>query len=150
MKVRIRIREQLCLLIAITSLLALMVLALSTWFQSRHYLRQSQEQTLQVTANLKADQVAQNLRLFQDSVQFITTRDVLQAYVRSYNNGNTSQELRDALAVSVQSVSDGAARSMIQLTLCRIILTRPSQADPKSRYIYRLQCGRTTITLDVR
>jgi heme exporter protein D len=106
MKVSIRIREQLCLLIAITSLLALMVLAVSTWVQSRHYLKESRQQTLQVTANLKADQLGQDLRLFQEAVQSITTRDSLQGYVRGYDNGNTTDELRDALAVSLEEVRE--------------------------------------------
>ncbi|KPI40547.1 Two-component system protein B [Cyphellophora attinorum] len=115
MKIRIRIREQLCFLIAITSLLALMVLAVSTWVQSRHYLMESRQQTLQVTANLKADQLSQDLRLFQEAVQSITTRDVLQGYVRGYDNGNTTDELRNALATNMDHALSAGSEDAIYL-----------------------------------
>lgn len=101
MSVRIRIREQLCLLIAVIAMMALLVLAVSVWIQSRHFMLLTRAQTLQVTASLKADQLAQDLSLFSDSVVSITTRDKLQGFLKDFNSGNTTNELRDDLAVSV-------------------------------------------------
>ena len=150
MKIRIHIREQLCLIFAVTTLLALTVLAVSTFLQSRHYLQESREQTLQVTANLKADQIAQDLRLFQEAVQTVTTRDNLQAFVKVYDNGNTSQALRDALAVSLQDVSLCAAESAIHLTQYRIISITPLPTEPKMQSICKLLYGLAIMVLVVR
>jgi hypothetical protein len=99
MRLRMHIRDQLCLLILITNLLALMVLAVSTWYQSVHHLRHAKAETLVVTANLKADQVAQQISLFRSSVQQISTRQVLQSYMQDFNNGNHSQELYESIKV---------------------------------------------------
>jgi hypothetical protein len=102
---RVRIREQLCLLILLVSILALVVLGVSTGVQSHRYIKGSRADTLQVTANLKADQLAQDIALFRDAVQSLTTRDLLQGYLRQFHAGNTTQELRSNLAVSVNDVS---------------------------------------------
>jgi hypothetical protein len=99
MQLRMHIRDQLCLLILITNLLALMVLAVSTWYQSVHHLRQAKWQTLMVTANLKATQVAQEISLFRTSVQQISTRSIIQNLMQDFNNGNHSQELYDSIKV---------------------------------------------------
>lgn len=136
--VRIHIREQLCLLILITSLLALMVLAVSTWVQSHHYLQQAREQLLQVTANLKCDQVGQILSLSEESVQSFTNKAAVQSYVSQYDNGNTSQELRDALATSLQTVSDRDSPSNYKLTLTRTRLTTSSHQARRTLCICRL------------
>jgi hypothetical protein len=101
MRLRMKIRDQLCLLILITNLLALMVLAVSTWYQTVHHLRSLKTETLTVTANLKADQVAQQISLFQSSVQQISTRSPLQTFLREFNNGNHSQELYDGIMVGI-------------------------------------------------
>lgn len=100
MQLRIRIREQLCLLIALTALLSLMVLSVSVWVQSHRFILRTRAHTLEVTASLKADQLAQDIALFRDSVVSMTTRENLQAYVKDYNDGNTTDSLSDDLAVS--------------------------------------------------
>lgn len=107
MNIRMRIREQLCLLIAITALLALAVLSVAVWIQSRHYMIQTRAMTLQVTANLKADQLAQDIALFSDAVVSITTRDKLQAFMQEFNSGNSSTALTNDFTVSalVEDVS---------------------------------------------
>ena len=129
MQFRIRIREQLCLLIALTALLSLMVLSVSVWVQSHHYIMQTRAQTLEVTASLKADQLAQDIALFHDSVVSMTTREKLQAFVKDYNDGNTTESLSDDLAVSpledvstLQADPSSLTSSMlsqeVQRTLC--------------------------------
>lgn len=99
MAVRLRIREQLCLLISFACILAIVVLAVSTWFQSRHYLRQSREQILGTVANVKAAQISQNVALINDAVQSVSTRDNLQRSISDYNNGNNSEELIEDMEV---------------------------------------------------
>ncbi|ETN41293.1 uncharacterized protein HMPREF1541_03228 [Cyphellophora europaea CBS 101466] len=118
MQIRIRIREQLCLVIAIFSLLALTILAVTTWTQSRRYMLDSRANMLQVTANLKADALAQEIALFSDSVVSISTRDKLQTYMQEYNRGNMSEELRVDLAVGLEdanlehAIAGGADKSV--------------------------------------
>lgn len=117
MKIRIRIREQICLLIAITALLALMVLSVSVWVQSHHYISQTRAQTLQVTANMKANQIGQYLTILSDSVGSLATRDRLQELMEEYNSGNATSALRSDLAVSVfEEVSTAPAANVPRLT----------------------------------
>lgn len=117
MNIRIRIREQLCLLIAITALLALMVLSVSVWVQSHHYISQTRAQTLQVTANLKANQIGQYLTILSDSVGSLATRDKLQELMEEYNSGNTTVALRTDLSVSVlEDVSTTLVANVPRLT----------------------------------
>lgn len=103
MRIRIRIREQLCLLIALTSLLALMVLSVTTWEESHRFITQTRSGTLAVIANLKADQLAQDLFFCQDLVQAVSTRTTVQSLLVEYNNGNDSEILLNALTVTTPS-----------------------------------------------
>jgi len=100
MKFRIHIREQLCLLIALTNVVALTILTVSVWFQTVQYMKDARRETLTVTANLKASQIAQATSLFRDSVRSISTRENLQAYVGQFNQGNHSAELTSLMEVS--------------------------------------------------
>lgn len=98
-KIRIRIREQLCLLITVTTLLALTVLAVSTWVQTAHFMRRVRSETLKVTANLKASQLAEDLTMLKDLVQSISTRDTLQLYLHEFNDGNRSDQVFESIQV---------------------------------------------------
>jgi sensor histidine kinase regulating citrate/malate metabolism len=100
MKFRIHIREQLCLLIALTNVVALTVLTVSVWFQTVQYMRNARKETLTVTANLKASQIAQATSLFRDSVRSISTRENLQSYVGQFNHGNHTDEIISSMEVS--------------------------------------------------
>ena len=104
MKVRIRIREQLCLLITRTTLLALVILAVSTWVQTSQFMRSARSETLRVTANLKDTQIAQDIDLLRSSVQSVSTRDDIQYSVRDFNNGNRSEELFKSMEVSTEDL----------------------------------------------
>ncbi|RMD44561.1 hypothetical protein DV735_g594, partial [Chaetothyriales sp. CBS 134920] len=107
LRIRIRIREQLCILVAVTSLLALMVLSLSTWLESYHFVTQIRSKTLTISANLKATQVSQILQLYKDLSLSIATRNAFQRALDEYTDGNLTSaaqielELRDALAGGV-------------------------------------------------
>lgn len=100
MKFRIHIREQLCLLIALTNVVALTILTVSVWFQTVQYMRNARKETLTVTANLKATQIAQATSLFRDSVASISTRENLQSYVGQFNNGNHTDDIVSSIEVS--------------------------------------------------
>ncbi|KAJ9604331.1 Histidine kinase osmosensor [Cladophialophora chaetospira] len=114
MRLHMHIRDQLCLLILLTNGVALMVLAVATWYQSSDHLRDAKAQTLMITANLKADQIAQQISLFRTSVQQITTRQPLQGFLRAFNNGNHSQELFDGINDNLGvTLSDGFENTML-------------------------------------
>lgn len=99
MKPRLHIREQLCLLIAFTTLSSLAILAASVWIQTHHFMQEARADTLSITANLKATQIAQAISLFRDAVRSISTRENLQSYVRAYNDGNQSEEITESMQV---------------------------------------------------
>ncbi|EXJ55949.1 hypothetical protein A1O7_08880 [Cladophialophora yegresii CBS 114405] len=136
MRLRVHIRDQLCLLILLTNLLALMVLAVSTWYQSVHYLKQAKAQTLVVTANLKADQVAQQISLFRSSVQQISTRQVLQDFMRDFNNGNHSEQLFDSIKTNLEvTLSDGYENAILLQAAVFPRTTTPDQGNRALTYL---------------
>ena len=49
--------------------------------------------TLSVTADLKATQIAQDLGLYRDLAQAVSTRNGVQGLLKEYNEGNTSATL---------------------------------------------------------
>ena len=87
------------MLIAITSLLALCVLAVTIWVQSYRFITQTRASTLAVTANLKAAQIAEVIGLYRDLVQAVSTRNAVQSSLGEYNNGNLSEFLLRDLQV---------------------------------------------------
>lgn len=133
MAVRIRIREQLCLLIALTSLLSLMVLAVATWTQSHRYITQVRASALAETASMKANTLATNIAFYRDLVQSVSTRASLQSELRQYNNGNAS----DALLGSLQNEISNALAGGIQDTLLlqAAIFPRSDATDQGGRAI---------------
>ncbi|KIW90981.1 uncharacterized protein Z519_08764 [Cladophialophora bantiana CBS 173.52] len=115
MRFRLHIREQLCLVIGMTSLLSLTILAVSIWVQTVHHLNSAKWETLMVTANLKATQVAQDISLMGTSVQSIATRDILQDLLRDFNNGNHTQDLYDAIQSNLQDALSGGSDDAVLL-----------------------------------
>lgn len=99
-----------------------MVLAVSTWYQSVHHLTQEKRQTLEVTANLKATQVAQQLSLYRTTVQQISTRQVLQSYLQDFNDGNHTEALYDSIKV-IESSVEPSARKMLTLLQNNLLST---------------------------
>ncbi|OAL33499.1 hypothetical protein AYO20_07185 [Fonsecaea nubica] len=115
MKVHLRIREQLCLIIGLTSLLSLTILTVSIWVQIVDRLNNAKWETLSVTANLKATQVAQDISLLGTSVQSIATRNILQSLLRDYNNGNDTQDLYDAMQNNLVDALSGGTDDAVLL-----------------------------------
>lgn len=55
--------------------------------------------SLTLTANLKGAHIAQDLALYQDLVQAVSTRTLVQEYLKTFNSGNSSQSLLTLIAV---------------------------------------------------
>lgn len=125
MKIRIRIREQLSFCIALTNVLALTILTVAVWFQTVRYMKDAREETLSVTANLKAAQISQAISLSRDSVRSISTRENLQLFVTEFNNGNRTDELSRSIEVSgtdkCLTFTSGIANTAVEQSQQRII-----------------------------
>lgn len=52
-----------------------------------------------LTANLKGASIAQDLSLYQDLVQSVSTRTLVQEHLKEFNSGNHSQTLLDLTSV---------------------------------------------------
>ncbi|KAL9610274.1 MAG: hypothetical protein Q9167_005019 [Letrouitia subvulpina] len=85
---RIPIREQLGLLVLLTSLVALAVVAVATWINNYNFVIEVKESGLALTASLYANQLRSSLILMQTSVTSLATRVLLQNALQRYNNGN--------------------------------------------------------------
>ena len=56
-------------------------------------------ETLSVTADLKATQIAADIGLYRDLAQSVSTRNEVQVLLKDYRNGNTTAALDIALKV---------------------------------------------------
>ncbi|KAL6713978.1 Histidine kinase osmosensor [Lecanora helva] len=103
---RIGIREQLGLLVLLTTLIALAVVAVATWVNNYDFVLDIRTSGLTLAASLYANQLGTNLLLLQTSVQAMSTRIALQTALQRYNNGNNT----DANWVrAAQDMSSGLA-----------------------------------------
>lgn len=115
---RIGIREQLGLIILLTSLLPLFVLALATWFNNYNFVVGIKQESLALTASLKAQQISANLLLIQATCSTIVTRILLQQSIKTFylddgQNYNFTTALTD---VNGGLVSGGLA-ALLQVTV---------------------------------
>ncbi|KAK0267684.1 Histidine kinase osmosensor [Friedmanniomyces endolithicus] len=83
---RIPIREQLGLLILLSSLIGLMVVSVATWISNHSFVLSIRSSRLSLTASLKAAQLASNLNLMQTSANFVSTRVLIQSALQHYND----------------------------------------------------------------
>lgn len=106
---RINIREQLALLILLSSLIGLAVISIATWVSNHQYVLSICKSRLALTASLKAGQLAANLALMQTTATFITTRVLIQGALLRYDTtgNNTSDNWEDAAADMVAAISGG-------------------------------------------
>lgn len=89
---RIPIREQLAGFLLITSLVPLAVLAIATWMNNHSFVTDITGNALELTASLKATQVASDLLLIQSTCATIVTRILLQDAIKSFYRGNLSAD----------------------------------------------------------
>ncbi|KAG0138013.1 hypothetical protein HOY82DRAFT_575600 [Tuber indicum] len=89
---RIRIREQLSLLVALTALIAVGVLAVVTWVHNYRLVREVRSSRFSLTASLKSIQVTQSIALLHNTVYAISTRAILQSSLRRYQRGNNTAD----------------------------------------------------------
>lgn len=108
---RIGIREQLGLLVLLTTLIALAVVAVATWVNNYDFVIGIRTSSLSLTASLYANQLGSNLLLLQSSVQAISTRIALQSALQRYNSGNSTDSNWVRAASDMQSALSGGVSS---------------------------------------
>lgn len=126
-KMRIPIREQLGLLILLSSLIGLAVVSIATWISNYKFVLSIRATRLSLTAALKAAQLASNLNLMQTSANFVTTRIVMQGALRRYNDGNDTQDNWVAALQDMGDAISGRGSVGQSLLLQSQILPRDSQ-----------------------
>ncbi|KAL7266942.1 Histidine kinase osmosensor [Rhizina undulata] len=118
---RIRIREQLSLLVALTALTAVGTLAIVTWFNNYQLVLEARSSRFSLTASLKSAQVAQGVALLHNTVYAISTRPTLQNALQRYrthgNNtaANWNTTLQDLMTAA--SSSSGGFVDVLQLVV---------------------------------
>ncbi|KAK4612284.1 Two-component system protein B [Fulvia fulva] len=88
--VRISVRQQLSLLLVLSGAIGLAVLAIAVWVTNHDFVINISASRVELTASLKAAQVAFNLELMQTAATFITTRAIVRAALANYDNGSNT------------------------------------------------------------
>ncbi|KAI9842213.1 MAG: Histidine kinase [Thelocarpon superellum] len=83
---RIPIREQLGLLVLLTSLIALATIAVATWVNNYNFVVGIRSSRLALTASLKAAQLSSNLLLLQTSTVSLSQSVTVQLALQRYND----------------------------------------------------------------
>jgi len=123
---RIGIREQLGLVVFVAASIPLIVLSLAVWFNNYDFVRSIKGQDLSLTASLKAEQVASDLRLIQATCETIVTRIILQSSIRSfYADGSTSN-----FSEAQSDISGGLASGGLSALLQTIVFPSNTSRGP--------------------
>ncbi|RDW62677.1 hypothetical protein BP5796_10979 [Coleophoma crateriformis] len=112
---RIGIREQLALLVLITSLLALAALSIATWINSRKFVVNVTSSELSLTASLKAAQISSDILLLQSTCSTIVTRILLQQAITNFYQGITNWTAAEG-DVS-QALASGGLSALLQVKI---------------------------------
>jgi osomolarity two-component system sensor histidine kinase SLN1 len=125
---RIPIREQLGLLVLLCSLLSLAIIAITTWVNNYHFVVGIKSQGLELTASLKAAQIAADLTLLETTTGTIVTRILIQQALQRFYLGNTTTNNWVRANADVQSAlaSGGSSSNLLQVK----IFSRNSTGDP--------------------
>ncbi|KAL9600793.1 MAG: hypothetical protein Q9219_002931 [cf. Caloplaca sp. 3 TL-2023] len=117
---RIPIREQLGLLVLLTSLLALAVIAIATWVNNYNFVVDIRLSRLSLTASLYANQLRADLTLMQTSVLAVATRVIVQTALQRYNQGNNTEANWVRANTDLQSALSGRG-SAAMLVQARVV-----------------------------
>lgn len=112
---RIGIREQLGLVVLVTSLVPLIVLALATWFNNYNFTVNTKQGALSLTASLKASQIAADLLLIRATCSTIVTRILLQQSLRNFYAGN--EDFTEAREDVSGALASGGLSSLLQVVV---------------------------------
>ncbi|KAL8836698.1 MAG: hypothetical protein Q9170_002830 [Blastenia crenularia] len=117
---RIPIREQLGLLVLLTSLVALAVISIATWVNNYNFVVGIRLSRLSLTASLYANQLRADLTLMQSSVLAAATRVIVQNALQRYNQGNNTDANWPRAETDLQSALSGRG-SASMLVQARVV-----------------------------
>jgi osomolarity two-component system sensor histidine kinase SLN1 len=141
---RVGIREQLAAVVLLTSLIPLAVLAIATWVNNHNFVVGITSKSLQLTASLKAAQIASDLLLIESTCSTIVTRILLQNALRSFYKGNTTTANWAAANNDVTgALASGGLSSLLQVT----IFSRNGTGNPFGILNATADLSQTPITL---
>ncbi|KAI9806413.1 MAG: Histidine kinase [Piccolia ochrophora] len=124
---RIPIREQLGLLVLLTSLTALAVLSIVTWVNNYNFVVDIRSSRLSLTASLKAAQLASSIVLLRAQVGSISNSIVVQNALLRYNNGNNTEA--NWVNVRNELMADFAGRGDAALLLQAALFSKNGTGD---------------------
>ncbi|KAK7561469.1 hypothetical protein IWX47DRAFT_841337 [Phyllosticta citricarpa] len=114
---RIPIREQLGLLVLLTSLLGLAVISIATWVTNHNFVLGIRASRLTLTASLKASQLASNFLLMQSLAGGVASRIVIQDSLKRYNEADASSRADfdwENAENDLSAVFDGGTNLLLQ------------------------------------
>lgn len=115
---RVGIREQLAFVVLLTSLIPLAILAITTWVNNHDFVVDITSKSLQLTASLKAAQIASDLLLIESTCSTIVTRILLQNALKSFYKGNTTLQNWTAAHNDVTgALASGGLSALLQVTI---------------------------------
>jgi hypothetical protein len=115
---RVGIREQLALLVLLTSLVALAVVSVATWVNNFNFVVGIKSQGLALTASLKAAQVTSFIQLLQTTCNTIVTRVLIQqALQRFYTGNSTDANWVRATSDAQSALASGGYSSLLQIII---------------------------------
>lgn len=117
---RIAIREQLAALVLLAVLVALAILSIPTWIYVNKFVVNVETNALTLAASLKASSVAAEIELLQTTTKTIATRLLIQAALRSFYLGNTTEENWYSAKTDLQSALNAGSDSSANLLQARI------------------------------
>ncbi|RLM00302.1 hypothetical protein CFD26_106176 [Aspergillus turcosus] len=100
---RIPIAVQLGLLVLVPALVGLAVLSIATWVNNYNFVVDVQSEGLELVAQIKASQIASNLKLLESTCKTIVTRLLIQGALGRFYNGNSSDANWTSSVTDVQS-----------------------------------------------
>ena len=119
---RIAVRNQLSLLLVLSSAVGLATLALATWFTNHAFVLKVARDGLEAAASLKAAELAVSLDLMYTSCLYLTTNTPLQRALMRYNDGSNSTtdnwtEAAEDVSAAVSSIGSLRRAPAVQAQL---------------------------------
>lgn len=107
-KFRVAIREQLAFLVTFVVLLGLAIVSVPTWIFVNNFVVGVEQNSLSLTASLKATRIASEIELVQTSCGTISTRILIQdSLVNFYNGQNDSSNWEQAISDLESALGSG-------------------------------------------
>ncbi|KAI0134435.1 hypothetical protein BJ170DRAFT_200097 [Xylariales sp. AK1849] len=117
---RVAIREQLAALVLFAVLVSLAILSIPTWIYVNKFVIGVENNALALAASLKAASISSEIELLQTTTKTISTRLLIQASLKSFYAGNTSDSNWVNAKADFQSALNSGSDSAANLLQARL------------------------------